>query len=490
MALVYDPKGVIDTDLDTQVPYALPPGGGTEAVPLIQQFQGLVSSFSKIYRNPDQAYQDNRENARNMLNDPAVMQPLEFRQLTTAELNDYVEPEDSNDPEQADVARQLERIIHEIPYWIEYKKWLLQGIFFGKSAVWNKYTFDFGSGKKRLIVADWLPVHGDTIRYRWSDGRMGLMTLQAGSSYKPVTAMPSDEGLVHALTDWERKAYVAHFHGRSASDFFHPEGAGYVHGRGLRDKLYWIWWLKQQLLAWITTWAETSALGIWVYYYEAGNKKSLQKTEEIAQSQSVDLRVMMPRPIGGEKQGQLIDRIEPGAQGAETLIRLIREYAEGHLTRMIVGQHTTSEKMPAGMGSSIGDIQASSFAKIIRADAAALEQTLTRQLLWVLQDYNFPATRFRCRYRIAVEEPNKLEFLQSAKILWEMGVPLSASELRRVAGFTTPTKDDEVVSRPADMPLQGQGYQTGSTATVEPNDRTHFAREETADEFLAEARGA
>src|ERR1700730_18186321 len=93
-----------------------PPGAGQYAIPPIQQAYGVFNSgVVRVFRNPDEAFLTDRVAAESMLQDLAVMEPLNSRMLATALLPWHVECDDKTDPEQARVARELTRIIAAIP---------------------------------------------------------------------------------------------------------------------------------------------------------------------------------------------------------------------------------------------------------------------------------------------------------------------------------------------------------------------------------------
>ena len=93
----------------------LKPGYLRELVPQIVTFAGRAGGFGQIYRSPDQALRESEQNARFMRNDPAIMECLEARQRATALLPWRIEPEDSHDSKQQQLAADMTDILARIP---------------------------------------------------------------------------------------------------------------------------------------------------------------------------------------------------------------------------------------------------------------------------------------------------------------------------------------------------------------------------------------
>src|SRR5690606_19649842 len=85
---------------------------------------------------------------------------------------------------------------------------------------------------------------------------------------------PTYDGLAYFLKDWERRAFVVHSHMRMDGEYESPRDAGRIHGIGLRNFLYWIWYQKQETLAQLVEIVERTAAGFTIYYYPEGNAEA------------------------------------------------------------------------------------------------------------------------------------------------------------------------------------------------------------------------
>lgn len=114
------------------------------------------------------------------------------------------------------------------------------------------------------------------------------------------------------------------------------------------------------------------------------------------------------------------------------------------------------------MGSGVAKAHENTFARLIRYDALSMGETLSDQLVSVLQEFNdldhLPA--FKLKFSLDVGSID--EKLERAKKLYDMGIKVSATELITAAGFTVPKEDeiqthkDQIAdSAPADEENQG-----------------------------------
>lgn len=441
----------------------IPPGAGDYAVPHIQQFVSIINGVSKAYRNPDEAVRHSAANARAMRRDPVIMQPLLTRQMTVAEESWQIEPENKKDPAQVEACRQITRIVERIPFFTEYKRNLLEAVWYGRYAVENLYGWDFRNGRRQMVVKDWIPCHGDSLVYKWSTGEVGLLVGLAGNWWgegtKQLTTQPTDVARAHflgrveddgamKLLPHEREAFVIHSHFREAGSFSEPESSGAIHGRGLRSYLYWIWYLKHEALSWLTEYLERQALGMTIWYFERGNEASEKAVRAAAEAQSNNCVILFPREVNSNQEaGAGLQRIEPSGNNIDGIMRVIDDYWGGQLNRMIIGQNLSSESAATGLGSGVADLQESTLSKIIRYDATSLQETLTRDLVRVLTKYNYPNADLNLRFVINCDKPEPEKVLQAAKHLYDMGAAIDEDELRGFVGLSTPDQDSRILKQ-------------------------------------------
>lgn len=434
---------------------ALPPVGGQWVVPNVQQYVGLVQTISKFYQTPDEALRDSRVNARTMLRNLVIREPLQARMLATAELPWHIEPEDKRDRVQLRQAETIQRIIESIPDFLKYRYSLLWAIWFGRSGVQNRYIWDFSSGQKRLKVKEWSPVHGDSLVYKWDSDDVAVYTgmYNGFDGTREVTTEPAWLSRAHTLTDSrdykklslsERQAFVIHAHDLMPGDFLTPEDAGGVKGVGIRSVVYWTWRILQEVSGWLIEFLERVGTGITIWRYTRGNEESYKAVKQIAESQSSQAAVLFPVDPALGHNAEDVQRIEPNAVGIDNMMRVLDQYYGSQVRRYIVGQDATSQSTPHGL--SERDLTAeNTFNRIVRYDAINLQETLTRDLVSVIKEWTFPDSNYECRFVINIDRPDPKEFLDADKTFHELGGALDEDELRGIIGLSKPSDDSAVL---------------------------------------------
>ncbi len=455
----------------SQMPFTPPPGMGKRFIEHISTFQTRLQSYwSKIYLNSDEAYRDSISNATAMRRDPVIMQPLRERQLATVLMDHQVLPEDPKDPIQKKVAEELQRMILHTPRFTMFKLDLMEAIWMSKYGI--NVVYDLETKKSTALdgtqsittgmtVRDWIPVHGDKIRHEHESGRIGIMTSRVGWLNDNLDRFQggirvTDESRVQMvpLTDHWRQAFIVHKHEVEDGQFYDGFSAGMIHGVGLRTRVYWPWWFKQKLLQWIMEFAERFALGIQIWYYEAGNDESERAVRKAAEEFSSENVIIFPRPIGIEKQGPGYERIEPGMGGTQFFLDMLDGYWGGMIRKMIIGQELTSGIASTGLGSNVAKEHRITFTNIIKFDALNLADTLTEEYLKVLAEYNYPGIDWKPRLKFIVEEPDPKALMETAQMFIELGGHVSENQLREVAKLRKPEEGEQVLGRSAEMPGQ------------------------------------
>ena len=98
----------------------LPPNVGRSILPHVTTFSGMMSTLARTYRQHDEAIRHNKHNANMMRRAPMIMGPLFARQMAVALLQWQIQPEDSNDEKQVQIAKELSFMVCRIPRFREY----------------------------------------------------------------------------------------------------------------------------------------------------------------------------------------------------------------------------------------------------------------------------------------------------------------------------------------------------------------------------------
>jgi phage gp29-like protein/gamma-glutamylcyclotransferase (GGCT)/AIG2-like uncharacterized protein YtfP len=487
----YDSVDVMGMDPAFRVP-GMAPNFGQYIVPHVSSFQGLFGTFSRVYRASDEALIDSLDNARYMRNDIGIMECLEARKRAVALLPWHIEPENENDAEEQELASQVTRIIKRIKRFTQYRECLLDATWFGRYAIQHRYGWVDIGGHERVMPCKlrddpgWKPVHGDKLVWRYDDGTGKYITDQVGIRVGQKLGAgakinqrweiePTDRGLAYFLADWERPMLAIHRHTVEDGAFEDPIQAGMVHGVGIRHRVYWEWFQKQEALAFLMEYLERSAGGIEVHYYPEGNYQARLRAEAAVKERVANGRNVMlyPRPVGDDANLYGMEFIEPGVEGVAVLKELLTDYFGHRIKRYILGQTLSSEATATGLGSGVADLHYDTLQQIVRYDAVNLEETITDDLVRIIQTWNFPASKgIYLRFRIEVETPDVKDKLEAYQTAWEMGAKISNREVMDTIGATIPDSTEDVLQNPQFQQQaagnQVQGFGPGANGQQPP----------------------
>lgn len=420
------------------------PNRGQRVVQHIDTFVAGINQWSsKLYINPDEAYRNSRSQQSAMRRDPVIMQPLRQRQLGTALLEWQIVPEDSNNRQQKEVCKELTKICQNIPYFLKLRMALLEAVWFGRYAAELDYAWH-DEDCEELGINSWIPHHGDKLAFEHETGNVGIYVrnYQMGGDNRF-----SYESKVHMLSESERSRLVIHKHEIEDGEYWEPESAGMIHGVGLRTRVYWPWWIKQTSSQWLMDFLERAALGITLWFYEAGNPVDEQKTREAAEKFTGDNVIIVPAYIGTERMFERVKRIEPSTGGAQMFKEVIDEYLGKQIRGMIVGQEATSQMVNAGLGSEIAKIQQDVFMQIVEFDAINLGETLTSEMLDILVKWNYGKLPFKPKFELVIQEQDPKVLLDAAQIFQAMGGKVSERQVREIIGLNEPEPGDRILGQ-------------------------------------------
>jgi DNA-directed RNA polymerase specialized sigma subunit len=481
------------TDPSSKAP-GMPPNYGQDAVPHLLTFQSLVGTYSRAYISPDEAIRDSIENAHLMRKDIGILECIENRQRLTALLQWEIKPEDEKNVYQVSLANELTRMISRISQFTQYKHWLMDAIWTGRSGIQHKYGYVNINGRQRLIPTGgdhldhngWMPVNGDKIVFRYDDGfrevgkddpnvyahQMGLkVSSMHGNQESRIgghyNLEPIGDAMAVFLKPWERDTFIVHKHYIEDADFHYAHFAGSIHGIGIRSRIYWEWYLKQQAFAFLMQYLERSAGGIEVWTYPSGDDKALAAVQKAASEKMANGRnmVFFPKPLGEDAPMYDFQVIEPGAMGLDIIQSIVERYFGGRLKRYILGQELSTESHATGLGSGVADAHMDTLSQIVQFDANNLEDTITRQLVRYLQRINFPETLgWHMQFKLKTKDDKVQERLDSLNAAYQMGCGIPESEVFKSLGIASPRAGEKVLS----IQTQQQSMMPGMIAGQAP----------------------
>ena len=434
-------------------------------IPAARNFAMVVNSATRVYSyRMDEAMRDNFVAARAMRRDAFLLGLLEERILPTINREWTLEVDDDRDPEQQYVRDGLSRIVKSIKNFDAMKRALLDAVWFGRAGVGWAFARQeevdnlWGLGK-------WDPVHGDSVQFSFDGHPCILMDAQTagwysshGAKYGPPGVgdlVPTDRGgtalQLHRPT-W-RERYAIHQHILQKADYFEGEMAGSVQGLGIRGQVYWHYVVRSDALTWMLAYMQAvGQMDLLVFNYPAGNAAA--EARAIQNAQKVIGKAAIACPRSPTQNWPAVEQIPMNSAGLQALQKLVADYFDRHIERLIVGQSMSSG---ADKGTGLGGTGRAQFAQatkdeILVYDCNRLDQTLTHDLIKPLKKYNFPWAKFPVRFKSVLPDLEAQEKVMSGKVLVSLGIPIKADELRNAAGYGRPEPGDDVVGAPQQGP--------------------------------------
>lgn len=453
------------------------PNYGQFAVPPILTVQGMASNLARVYRPSDEALRASYEDARRMRIDVGIRECIDARQRSVALLDWSLIPEDHKSPLQKQLCEDLTAIINRIPRFMQYRENLLEAIWFGRAAVQSRYQWRNIGGKMRCLPTACSPIHGDKLVFSVDNPDCVGIRIGMGTHYKSGDTIPggyelfdlsklkgagypgvmTEHSLAYMLTPDRRRLVAVHKHQIKDGSFDDPLEAGQINGTGIRNTIYWEWFQKQELLAFLMEYLERSALGIEVWYYPANNPQAEAQIKEAVKARISNGHnvLFVPRPQG-EEASYGVEHIEPGMQGVQQLHDLLEKYFGHRIKRYILGQTLTTESEGGGLGSDgIARVHQATFYDIVKYDAINLEETLTTDLVDVLKLFNFPsASNIHIRFSLKTQEDDVEQKLNALKNGWEMFARIPEESVFKCLGIGAPEPGDRVLPFPGQQPQQ------------------------------------
>lgn len=416
-------------------------------------FSAVWNALSRTYRfDWDEAYRHSRTNALAMRNDCFLTSLMFERKNACAQLPWHLEPEDPKDAVQAVVADELTKVLKRTPNWQRLMMTCLEALWYGRygaQLVWSPGVVI--GGMPRLAVTRHIPVNGDKIHYRFEG--VPCVYVNAGEvknlqeEYKANIVYGDRAPLLVLDSPYWRERFLIHAHEVDDADYFDGQSAGGVHGVGIRHRVYWAWWLRNEFLSWMTDYMQkVGTLGLLLFFYEHGNADARAAAEQSAAEASDKNALAVPVWPSGGRESAGAELLPASTAGVEALRGIIADYFERHIERLIVGQSMSAgADNESGLGGS-GRAQFAQDTKhnILKFDAQNLGETLTTDFVMVAQKWNFPEATWQTRLVFDVPDPEAGERLEAAGKVAAMGLPVKAEEIYGASGLSKPGPDDEV----------------------------------------------
>lgn len=423
-----------------------------ELIPHVFTFGSILNTVSKTYSyRYDEAIRHNPENALAMRRDCYIDALLQERSSPTVNREWNIKCEDERDPVQKACASHLRGIVKHTPKFkglIDYLN--MEGAWYGRygsQVVWKQRKV---MGIPRWCIVKHKPVNGDKIQGAWDDTPAVLINPNMKDKFGDSIVFGDRNPMLMLNKRKWREQFIIHRYRLRDADYFEGEMAGVVQGEGLRSKVYWAWWLRDEMLSWCVDFMKkVGTLGLLIFPYEMSNPSSRAAAEENAKTASSKVAMTMPIYVDAMRGGEQLRpiHIPASAYGIEALQHMIADYFERHIERLIVGQSMSAGG--GGSGGLEGDGRAE-FAKdtkfqLLHFDADNLAETLTADMIGPMMRMNFPDYDFQMRFEFVVPDPDAANKLQAVQTAVSMGAKAKVSQVQELAGIEKPEADDETI---------------------------------------------
>ena len=423
-------------------PSGQPRGEARFPVPHASQFSGMASLAWKAYGHLfDEAKRDSRENSERIRLDPVIDSSMRLLTEAVSLITHHVEPDDDEDPIQVDWAAKLEKKTAFLPGMLFAKHWLAdEGAFVGRAGMKVRYQWLPKRDRVWMLPTAFSPVAGDKLLFKW-DGTVGVYV---NSMFGGPTEV-SGEARAYLLTPEDREQFILHQFEPTDASFWKPQNAGAIAGLGLRDKLYWLWALKQRVWAMGMDFLQWFAKGILVAYFRGHNDEHRQQMQTYLENQSGSSAMLMPW-WSDEAGFKPLEMFQPSMANTQFLQSLLTDYFDMLIRQIILGQTLTSGTAPTGLGSGVAQAHQGTFDNKVKYHSMALDETLTRDLLGPMYRANAPGIP-PGRWVSNIDDPNIQQMIDNARAIYEMGGAVPEEPLLEAGGIPQVQPNDTILTQ-------------------------------------------
>lgn len=428
----------------------------------VDAVQSRIVYLGNALRNSDKAYRDNPTYQRMMRNDPDVESALNIRLLAVSLADFDIHPDEDTPDARAEAAAIKEAIL-VMRRVTQFRRNLCLACWYGHSAANVQYKvlekpvvgYDTESNLTKtasVVPHTWVPIHPDSMV--WSDdGTYGVKLNMASDVWKTLPddrRMGSESGFAMRLTPEQRAATIINVTGVEAPAFEESADAAVrFAGYGLRSRVWDFWVLKQSVLQAATLYAEKLGRPMIIGRYPSGNAEAQQAINDCLTNLFTDGAATVPSADTGTGAYD-IEVKETQGTGYQVLESLTSRFSDA-ITKSIIGQTLTTGTAPTGLGSGVADEHGEVFQKIIKMDASSLDDTLTHDLVNVIQKLNWPDSRIRHRYVTLVDKRSPKEYMEAVEKFVNLGGAVSEKAVGEELGLPKPQDGEKALGMGVSM---------------------------------------
>lgn len=445
-------------------PWQVSQGYDSFDLPHVLTFNGIISSAWKTYFHGahDDAIRNDADFALSMRRDPQIMALLQERKMATVSLPWHLEIGDQRNPEHQAVSSNVTTVCQRTPRLKMMLMYLLEAIWYGRYAAqleygWEQIMLPDPKNERQNVltrcpvVRRHVPVEGDKVGYK-HDGTPYIQ-IYGGKSHDIPGAeiIPATSSRAITLTGTWRRKFVIHQHEALDASFWNPEQAGMVHGVGVRHVLYWMAWLKKEILGNILDYCERTGLGLRIWYYQAGNPESKRAVEDAARHQTDRTNIIVPRQMtAGARSAEGVEFQESGSgTGASNLLMNIFTTFDGSIERFVVGQTLSAGTEGSGLGGSgVAGMHATTKYLLTSYDADNLAETLVTDWVRHVLGWMYPHhSDLPVQWVFDKQLPDPAAAMQAIQQAWSMGVTFDEADVRSITGRPEPGEGAKLISQ-------------------------------------------
>lgn len=446
-------------------------------LPHVLTFAALIGNAYRAYYQGqhDDAVRNDPEFAEAMRRDPHLRALLQERKMSTVSLKWHLEVPNERDKEEKAIKDGLTTVVAATPWLKQLFNNLLDAIWFGRAGAELEYqdrrlliATPSGEKIKRYVpcVRNHVAIEGDKINFHY-DGTPIIQVYGPAVSDIPnadFTMTTASRGIALRGT-WRRK-FIIHKHETPDANFWRAEQAGSIHGVGIRSTLFWLAWLKKELLANVLDYCERTGLGLRVWYYQGGNTASEAAVANAAKNQTDRTNVLVPRfPNQAGKASEGVEFVDTGSNGAVLLLDILKHF-DDQVERFVIGQTLSAGTEGGGLGGTgVASLHAMTKHKLIAFDADNLAECLTQDWIRPLCGWIYPDQKdLPISLKFDINVPDPAEVMASANAFYAMGGTLSETAVSAVTGLESPQEGDKTLSQmklAEEMASMQQPAQTG-----------------------------
>lgn len=254
------------------------------------------------------------------------------------------------------------------------------------------------------------------------------------------------ESAARPITAAEREVFIMHRFNPAAPDFFSPaEQANIFHGVGLREDVFYPWFIAHRIHRNWVSFLERFAQGVLIIMH-ADHDDAAAAAEQAVEDYKQGNFILMPIHADSTDIKKFdVKILEAPANTGGLFKEYLLDYSSKKIRDIIEGQELTSTTAPTGLGSGVASAHQSTFQLFVRYDAMSLQRTLTEQLVWRLQRWNGIMPDVRLRWEFAIEDTEAQQKMDAVNKAHGMGVSFIEDEVRELTGMSRPTEDDNII---------------------------------------------